>query len=125
LTPLGWRVCIEYRRLKKVTRKDHFPLPFIDQMLERLGGHRYYCFLDGYNGYNQIAIAPKDQEKTTFTCPFGIFANRRMSLGLFNAPTTFQRCMMSIFLDMVEKFIEVFMNILVFLALTFMNASII
>jgi hypothetical protein len=96
LTPLGWRVCIEYRRLKKVTRKDHFPLPFIDQMLERLGGHRYYCFLDGYNGYNQIAIAPKDQEKTTFTCPFGIFANRRMSFGLFNAPTTFQRCMMSI-----------------------------
>jgi hypothetical protein len=48
----GWRVCIDYRRLKKVTRKDHFPLPFIDQMLERLSGHSYYCFLDGYSGYN-------------------------------------------------------------------------
>jgi hypothetical protein len=56
----GWRVCIDYRRLKKVTSKDHFPLPFIDQMLERLAGHSYYCFLDGYSGYNQIVIAPED-----------------------------------------------------------------
>jgi hypothetical protein len=48
----SWRVCIDYRRLNKVTKKDHFPLPFIDQMLERLAGHSYYCFLDGYNGYN-------------------------------------------------------------------------
>jgi hypothetical protein len=56
----GWRVCIDYRRLNKVTRKDHFPLPFIDQMLERLAYHSYYCFLDGYSGYNQIAIAPED-----------------------------------------------------------------
>ena len=51
----GWRVCIDYRRLNKVTRKDHFPLPFIDQMMDRLTGHSYYCLLDGYNGYNQIA----------------------------------------------------------------------
>jgi len=106
----GWMVCIDYRRLNKDTRKDHFPLPFIDQMLERLAGHRYYCFLDGYSGYNQIAIAPKDQEKTTFTCPFGMFAYRRMPFGLCNAPATFQKCMMSIFSDMVENFIEVFMD---------------
>jgi hypothetical protein len=106
----GWRVCIDYRRLNKVTRKDHFPLPFIDQMLERLAGHSYYCFLDGYSGYNQIAIAPEDQDKTTFKCPFGTFAYRRMPFGLCNAPATFQRCMMSIFSDMVEKFIEVFMD---------------
>ncbi|CAL2240576.1 unnamed protein product [Prunus armeniaca] len=68
----GWRVCIDYRKLNTTTRKDHFPLPFIDQMLERLAGHSHYCFLDGYSGYNQIAIAPEDQEKTTFTCPFGM-----------------------------------------------------
>ena len=48
----GWRVCIDYRKLNNVSRKDHFPLPFIDQMLERLAGHAYYCFLDGYSGYN-------------------------------------------------------------------------
>ncbi|CAL8988205.1 unnamed protein product [Prunus brigantina] len=102
----GWRVCIDYRKLNTATSKDHFPLPFIDQMLERLAGHSHYCFLDGYSGYNQIAIAPEDQEKTTFTCPFGTFAYRRMPFGLCNAPATFQRCMMSIFSDMVEKFIE-------------------
>ncbi|KAM1002865.1 hypothetical protein ACFX2C_003250 [Malus domestica] len=72
-----WRVCIDYRKLNATTRKYHFPLPFMDQMLERLAGHAFYCFLDGYSGYNQTVIAPNDQEKTTFTCPFGIFAYRR------------------------------------------------
>ena len=98
----GWCVCIDYRKLNAVTRKDHFPLPFIDQMLERLVGHPYYCFLDGYSGYNQIPIAPEDQEKTTFTCPFRTFAYRRMPFGLCNAPATFQQCMISLFFDMVE-----------------------
>lgn len=109
-TVTGWRVCIDYRKLNKATRKDHFPLPFIDQMLDRLAGYPFYCFLDGYSGYNQISIAPEDQEKTTFTCPYGTFAFRRMPFGLCNAPATFQRCMMSIFSDMVERFIEVFMD---------------
>ena len=77
-------------------------------MLDRLAGYEYYYFLNGYSGYNQIAIAPEDQEKTTFTCPYGTFAFRRMSFGLCNAPGTFQRCMMAIFSYMVEKTIEVF-----------------
>nr|GFB99299.1 reverse transcriptase domain-containing protein [Tanacetum cinerariifolium] len=47
----GWRVCIDYRKLNEATRKDHFPLPFMDQMLERLAGNEYYCFLDGFLGY--------------------------------------------------------------------------
>jgi len=106
----GWRVCIDYRKLNTKTRKDHFLLLFIDQMLERLAEHEYYCFLDGYSRYNQILIAPEDQEKITFTCPFGTFAYRRMPFGLCNAPTTFQRCMLSIFSDMVERFLEVFMD---------------
>ena len=79
-------------------------------MLDRLVGHEYYCFLDGYFGYNQIDIAPEDQEKTTFTCPYGTFAFSRMPFGLCNASGTFQRCIMAIFSDMVEKTIEVFMD---------------
>ncbi|GJT60175.1 reverse transcriptase domain-containing protein [Tanacetum coccineum] len=106
----GWRVCIDYRKLNEATRKDHFPLPFMDQMLERLAGNDYYCFLDGFSGYFQIPIDPKDQEKTTFTCPYGTFAYRRMPFGLCNAPGTFQRCMMAIFHDMIEKTMEVFMD---------------
>ncbi|XP_015967893.1 uncharacterized protein LOC107491545 [Arachis duranensis] len=66
-TVTGWRMCIDYRKLNEATRKDHFLLPFMDQMLERLAGHEYYCFLDGYSGYNQIVVDPKDQEKTLFT----------------------------------------------------------
>nr|GEV62690.1 reverse transcriptase domain-containing protein [Tanacetum cinerariifolium] len=79
-------------------------------MLERLAGNEYYCFLDGFFGYFLILIDPKDQEKTTFTCPYGTFAYKRMPFGLCNAPGTFQRCMMAIFHDMIEKTIEVFMD---------------
>ena len=92
----SWRVCIDYRKLNASTRKDHFPLPFVDQMLERVVGHEFYCFLDGYSGYNQIEIALEDQEKTTVTRPFGTFALRKMPFGLCNALGTFQRCMMGI-----------------------------
>ena len=109
-TVTGWRVCIDYWELNTATKKDHFPLPFIDQMLDRLAGNPHFSFLDGYSGYNQIAIAPEDQEKTTFTCPYGTFAFRRMSFGLCNAPATFQKCMMSMFSDLVEEVMEIFMD---------------
>jgi len=79
-------------------------------MLERLAGKSHYCFLDGFFGYFQIHIAPEDQEKTTFTCPFGTFAYRSMSFGLCNALDTFQRCMFSIFSNFLENCIDVFMD---------------
>nr|GEV82003.1 hypothetical protein [Tanacetum cinerariifolium] len=106
----GWRVCVDYRKLNDATRKDHFPLLFMDQMLEHLAGNEFYCFLDGFSGYFQISIDPQDQDKTTFTCPYGTFAYRRMPFGLCNAPGTFQRCMVAIFHDMIEKTMEVFMH---------------
>jgi len=85
-------------------------LPFMDQMLERLSGQAFYCFLDGYSGYKEITINPEDHEKTTFSFPFGIFAYRQMTFGLCNAPTTFQRCMQAIFSDLIEKYIEIFID---------------
>nr|GEU63937.1 reverse transcriptase domain-containing protein [Tanacetum cinerariifolium] len=106
----GWRVCIDYRKFNEATRKDHFPLPFMDQMLEKLAGNEYYYFLDGFSGYFQIPIDLKDQEKTTFACPYRTFAYRRMTFKLYNAPGTFQRCIMAIFHDMIKKTMEVFMD---------------
>ena len=103
-------MCIDYRKLNKATKKDHFPLPFIDKKLECLVNHSFFCFLDGYSRYHQILIHPDDQSKTTFTCPYGTYAYRRMSFRLCNAPASFQRCMMSIFSDMIEKIMEVFMD---------------
>jgi hypothetical protein len=106
----GWRMCIDYRKLNKATRKDHFPLPFIDEMLERLGKHSYFCFLDGYSGFMQVPIHLDYQRKTSFTCPYGTFAYRRMPFGLCNAPATFQRCMTAIFSDFIEEIMELFMD---------------
>ncbi|KAK1684511.1 hypothetical protein QYE76_045359 [Lolium multiflorum] len=107
---VGYRMCIDFRKVNKVTKKDHYPLPFIDQMLERLSKNTHFCFLDGYSGFSQIAFKAKDQEKTTFTCPYGTYAYRRMPFGLCNAPATFQRCMSAIFHGFCESIVEVFMD---------------
>jgi hypothetical protein len=109
-TMTGWRMCIDYRNLNKAMKKDHFPLPFIDEMLERLANHTCFCFLDGYSGFMQIPIHPDNQHKTTFTCPYGMFAYRRMPFGLCNAPTSFQRFMMAVFSEFIEEIVEVFMD---------------
>ena len=103
-----WRVCVDYRKLNVAMKKDDFPLPFIDQILDKLSGQGYYCFLDGYFGYNQMAIHPNDQEKTTFTCPFGTCMFQRMPFRLCNALATFQWCMMAIFSDFIEESLKVF-----------------
>jgi hypothetical protein len=105
-----WRVCVDYRALNKETQKDHFPLPFIDQVLDSLSGKNFFSFLDGFSGYKQIKIAPQDQDKTTFTSPWGTFAYRVLPFGLCNALATFQREILGIFSDMLNDSMEIFMD---------------
>ncbi|GKD14927.1 reverse transcriptase domain-containing protein, partial [Tanacetum coccineum] len=109
-TVTSWCICIDCRNLDEATQKYHFPLPFMDKMLERLAGNKFFCFLDGFFGYLQIPIEPVNQEKTTFTCPYGTYAYKRMPFGLCNTPATFQRCMIAIFHDMLKTSMEVFMD---------------
>lgn len=101
-TVTGWRMCIDYMKLNKATKKDHYPLPFIVEMLERLAKNSYFCYLDSYCGFFQIPMRPKDQHKTTVT---STYAYRRMPFGLFNAPASFQRCMNAIFVEFIEDII--------------------
>jgi hypothetical protein len=120
-TVTGWQMCFDYRKLNKATKKDHFPVPFIDEMLERLANHAYFCFLDGYSGFMQIPIHPDDQHKITFRCPYRTFAYRRMPFGLCNAPASFQRCMMLVLSEFIEEIVEVFMDNFSVYGKTFMD----
>ena len=105
-----WRVFIDYRDLNKATLKYHFPLPFIDKVLDTLAGNKYFSLLDGFSRYNQIQVAPKDQYKTTFTCPWGTYAYQLLPSGLCNAPATFQREVLIIFSDLIHDCVEVYMD---------------
>jgi hypothetical protein len=105
-----WRECVDYIALNKDTQKDHFPLPLIDQVLDSFSGKKFFSFLDGFSGYNQIRIAPQDQDKTTFTSPWGTFSYRVLPFGLCNASTTFQRTVIGIFYDMINDSMKNFMD---------------
>jgi hypothetical protein len=105
-----WRIYVDYRELNKSTQKDHFPLPFIDQVLDTLAGKQFFSFLDVFRGYNQIQIAPDDKDKSTFTCPRDTFAYRVLPFGLCNAPTTFHGSILNIFSDSINEGIEVYMD---------------
>jgi hypothetical protein len=104
------RIWQDYRKLNSVTKKDHFPLPFTDTLLDSVAGFECYSFLDGFSGYNQIRIALRDKLLTTFTTDWGIFAHNVMPFGLCNAPPTFQRLMTIAFQEYSRKFIEIFLE---------------
>ena len=104
------RICQDFRKLNSVTRKDYFPLPFTDAILDGVAGYECYSFLDGFSGYNQVQIAPEDRPLTTFTTDWGTFAYNVMPFGLCNAPATFQRAMTTAFQGYLRKFIEIFLD---------------
>ena len=85
-----WHICVDFWELNKAKIKDYFPFPFIDQVLDTLSDKQYFYFLDRYSGYNQILIAPEDQDKTTFTCPWETYSYIVFPFGFCNAPATFQ-----------------------------------
>jgi hypothetical protein len=101
---------VDFREINKATCRDYLPLPFIDQVLDTLSGKRYFSFLDGFSGYNQIQISPEDQDKTTFTYPWRTYAYRVLPFGLCNAPATFQRVVLAIFSDLTNDCVEVYMD---------------
>lgn len=105
-----WRVCVNYKSLNKVTKKDRFPLPFIDELLDEVSGHEFYSFCDGYSGYHQIKVREADIPKTTFTTPWGTYAYTRMPFGMSNSSGTFQRVQMEIFRPYLGKFVRVFLD---------------
>jgi hypothetical protein len=105
-----WRICVEFRELNKATYRDYFPFPFIDQVLDTLSRKMYFYFLDGFSRYNQIQIAPEDQEKTKFTCPWGTYSYRVLPFGLCNSPATFQMNFLAIFFYLTHDRVEVYMD---------------
>jgi hypothetical protein len=106
------RVCVDYRDINKACPKDNFPTPFIDQIVDDCAGNEIFSLMDGFSGYNQINIAPEDQHKTAFICPWGTFAYRKLPFGLKNAGATFQRVMSYAFHDIkhiVQPYLDDFL----------------
>ena len=103
-------MCVNYRALNQVTKKDRQPLPHIDELLDDVAGHDFYTFCDGYSGYHQVRIHRDDVLKTTFTTPWGTFAYLRMPFGLCNAGGTFQRVQTKIFGPYIGQFIIVYLD---------------
>ena len=109
------RLCVDYRKLNAITRRDAFPLPRIDETLDAIGGASFFSTLDLASGYHQVAMHEDDQEKTAFTTPFGLWEFKRMPFGLSGAPATFQRLMQSSMNDLVLRILLVYLDdVLVF-----------
>ena len=105
-----WRLCVDYRALNKLTTKNRYPLPKVDELMDRLHGARYFTKIDLASGYHQIRVKEADIHKTAFVSRYGSFEYTVMPFGLCNAPTTFQRVMNHLLRDGLEKFVLVFLD---------------
>ena len=93
-----------------MTKSDPFPLPFTEEILETVAGHEMLSPLDGFSGYNKVRVAREDQPKTYFITGWGAYATRVMSFGLMSAPSTFQKRVMTIFIEFLNHFMKVFLD---------------
>ena len=100
------RCCVDFRNLNRACPKDKFPLPNMDLLIDSAARNAMFSFMDGFSGYNQIRMAPKDAEKTAFRTPIGNFYYTMMSFGLKNVGATYQHTMMAIFHDMMHRKLE-------------------
>jgi len=110
------RLCGDLRNLNNVSLKDHYPLPKMDHILQRVVGASIISLLDGFSGFNQILVHPDDQEKTAFTTPWGTFKYVKMPFGLKNAGATFQRAMDIAFSKEIHDFLVIYLDDLIVFA---------
>ena len=104
------RVCVDLKKFNATTIRDHYPLPFIEDVLERVVGHEAYIFLDRFSGYNQVSIDPKDQHKMAFATTWDIFVYTKMPFGLAISLVTFQRLMSTTFKKYLRIWLEIFLD---------------
>ena len=104
------RMCIDYRMLNSNTVHVTYPLPRVDEMVQRIGGCCVFLKVDLNNAYHQLPMNDSDKEKTAFTCRYGTFEFNVMPFGLMNAPSTFQRVMNSVFMDLLDSGVLIYMD---------------
>ena len=104
------RVCMDFRNLNKDNPKDDFPLPHIDLLVDSIAGHAMLSFMDGFTGYNQIMMAPRDREKTSFITKWDTYCYRVTPFGLKNTGATYQREATKLFHDMMHRDVEVYVD---------------
>jgi ribonuclease HI len=104
------RLCVDFRNLNRSSKKDNYPLPKMEHILQRVIGASRISMIDGFSGYNQISVMPEDREKTTFTTPWGTFMYAKMPFGLMNAGATFQRAMDIAFIGEKDQFVVIYLD---------------
>jgi hypothetical protein len=104
------RLCVDFRNLNRSSKKDNYPLPKMEHILQKVTGSSRISMIDGFSGYNQISVLPEDREKTTFTTPWGTFMYAKIPFGLMNAGETFQRAMDIAFIGERDQFVVIYLD---------------